>query len=480
MRLSLFSRLVIGYLAVFALLIAISVYAIQELRRFNVITRSNLEKDNRVLDYEKKLADSLLSQIRYERKFVITKDQALYREFLKFKSDFENYLNLALAVSDEKSSPLLNSIKQEHEHYVELFAKERAQIKAQKDYPQVWYKSEKDKVSDAILASLERLQSERHQDTYEKVRNLAEAGARAQQVAATMTVAALVLILAISFMITRSVTRPMTHLKNKTREIARGKFEGDLRIAAPPEISELAVAFNLMCQKLNMLDKMKSDFFASMSHELRTPLTSIKEGTGLLLDGVGGPTTEKQQKLLRILVEESNRLIDLVNSLLDLSKMEAGMMHYNFTKASLIPLIRKAVDEMTPLLEAKKIQVETDIAGALPAVNLDNERMLQALRNLIGNAVKFTPKSGHVTVAARPLDGKLQVSVHDTGPGIAAENLNAIFDKFRQANAKGAYSANGTGLGLAIAKHVITSHGGEIWAENHPERGSIFTFVLPC
>jgi len=135
---------------------------------------------------------------------------------------------------------------------------------------------------------------------------------------------------------------------------------------------------------------------------------------------------------------------------------------------------------MTPLLEAKKIQLDTDIAGSLPAVNVDNERMLQALRNLIGNAVKFTPKSGRVTVAVKQLDGKLQVSVHDTGPGIAAENLNTIFDKFRQGHTKGAYSANGTGLGLAITKHVISSHGGEIWAENHPQRGSIFTFVLPC
>jgi len=459
---------------------AISVYAIKELRSFNVITRSILEQDNRVLDYEKKLADNLLSQIRYERKFIITKDQALYREFLKFRQEFEKYLNSALAVSDAKSAPLLNSIREEHERYVELFGKEMAQIKAQKEYPQAWYKNEKDKVSDAILTNLERLQSERHQDTYEKVKNLADAGARAEEVAAKMTIAALLVILVVSFMITRSVTRPMTLLKNKTREIAGGKFEGNMQIAAPPEISELAVAFNLMCQKLNVLDKMKSDFFASMSHELRTPLTSIKEGTGLLLDGVGGPTTEKQKKLLRILVEESNRLIDLVNSLLDLSKMEAGMMHYRFAKASLVPLIRKAVEEMTPLLEAKEIQVETDIAGALPPVSLDNERMLQVLRNLIGNAVKFTPRSGRVTVAARPLDGKLEVSVHDTGPGIAAENLNAIFDKFKQGSAKGAYSANGTGLGLAIAKHVITSHGGEIWAENHPERGSTFTFVLPC
>jgi two-component system sensor histidine kinase GlrK len=225
---------------------------------------------------------------------------------------------------------------------------------------------------------------------------------------------------------------------------------------------------------------MKTDFFASMSHELRTPLTSIKEGTGLLLEGVGGATTEKQRKLLTILAEESNRLIGLVNSLLDFSKMEAGMMTYSFEKASLAPLIKKAVGEITPLLEAKGIQLETEVADGLPTVKLDRERILQALRNLLGNAIKFTPKAGRVKVSARPANGKVEVSVRDTGPGIAAENLKTIFDKFQQGNSAGAFSANGTGLGLAIAKHIIISHGGEIWAENHLDQGSTFIFVLPC
>ena len=235
-----------------------------------------------------------------------------------------------------------------------------------------------------------------------------------------------------------------------------------------------------MCRKLSEIDKIKSDFFASMSHELRTPLTSIKEGTGLLLEGVGGATTEKQRKLLTILAEESNRLIGLVNSLLDLSKMEAGMMNYSFEKASLAPLIKKAVGEITPLVEAKGIQLETEVPSGLPTVKVDRERILQALRNLIGNAVKFTPKAGRVKVAARPVTGKVEVSVRDTGPGIAAENLKTIFNKFHQENSGGAFSANGSGLGLAIAKHIIVSHGGEIWAENHPDQGSTFIFVLPC
>ena len=479
MRLSLFARLVIGYLAVFTLVMAVSLYALLKLRQFDEITQSILETNNPVLDYEKKLADSLLSEIRYERKFIFSRDEALYREFLKFKADFDRYLTEVLAKADPHAAVIFNQVKQDHAYYQELFSKETMQLKTRQNYPQTWYKNEKNKATDHILEVLDRLKSDTQQDTYRKVRKLADAGAQARQAAVVITITSLAFILAISFVITRSITKPITMLKNKTREIAQGKFNGDLRVSSPPEIQALAAAFNLMCQKLNELERMKADFFASMSHELRTPLTSIKEGTGLLLEGVGGATTDKQQRLLTIVAEESNRLISLVNSLLDLSKMEAGMMTYNFEKSGLAPLINKAVLEITPLIEAKEIRLETEIPDGLPVLKLDRERILQALRNLIGNAVKFTPKAGRVTVAVRSLDDKVEVSVRDTGPGIAPENLKTIFDKFHQGTLKGVFSANGTGLGLAMAKHIITSHGGQIWAENHPVQGSTFVFVLP-
>jgi len=224
---------------------------------------------------------------------------------------------------------------------------------------------------------------------------------------------------------------------------------------------------------------MKADFFASMSHELRTPLTSIKEGTGLLLDGVGGETTEKQRKLLAILAEESNRLINVVNSLLDLSKMEAGMMTYDFESGNVDPLIRRALAEMAPLIEAKQIKLESRVEAPLPPVRIDPERILQVLRNLLGNAVKFTPKGGQVSVLAKPVHGKLEVSVKDSGPGIPAESLISIFEKFSQGSHKGSHTRQGTGLGLAIAKSIISSHGGRIWAESQLGQGSIFIFVLP-
>src|SRR3990172_7191391 len=137
-----------------------------------------------------------------------------------------------------------------------------------------------------------------------------------------------------------------------------------------------------MCGKLKEMDKMKSDFFSLMAHELRTPLASIKEGTNLLLEGIGEAFKEKRKTVLTVIAEESNRLIDLVNSLLDLSKMEAGMMALRFETSDIKPLIHKAVSGMEPLAMAKDVSMNVEIPPDLPYVKIDEERILQALRNL--------------------------------------------------------------------------------------------------
>jgi len=480
MRLSLFSRLTLGYLTIFVLVTAVSAYAIYQLRSFDALTQSILSVDNSVLELEKVLSDLLYSQSRFEQNFVIARKEADFEQFLSLKEDFNGQLSRALALADAAAQDLLSQIQRDYQSYQELVTEEAQLIRAKKVYSQTEYKQAKEKFIDAILSFLEQIKANQQQATHAKLNQLAQTVDQALQVSIMITSACLIAIVLLSLLITRSITRPLALLKSKTRDIAEGRFDAGLRISSPPELAELAAAFNRMCERLGDLERMKADFFSSMSHELRTPLTSIKEGTGLLLDGVGGETTDKQRKLLTILAEESNRLIGVVNSLLDLSKLEAGMLNYEFETVNLDPLIRRAVAEIAPLVEAKQITVETAIDAPLPPARLDPERMLQVLRNLLGNAVKFTPKGGQVTVAASPVDGKLQVSVQDSGPGIPAESLTAIFEKFHQGNDKRAHTRLGTGLGLAIAKNIITSHGGEIWAESQLGQGSKFFFVIPC
>jgi two-component system sensor histidine kinase GlrK len=283
----------------------------------------------------------------------------------------------------------------------------------------------------------------------------------------------------ISFSITRSITKPLSLMRRRTRQVAGGDFDVGLDLSSPPEIGDLSQDFNLMCNKLKEMDKMKSDFFSLMAHELRTPLASIREGTNLLLEGIGGDFGERQREVLTIVAEESNRLTDLVNSLLDLAKMEAGMIALHPGRCDIGSLINKAVSGIRPLAMTKSVSIRVEIASVLPYPEVDAERILQALRNLIGNAVKFTPAGGHVTISAQPIERGLRVSVTDTGPGIRKEDLNAIFEKFQQATMTSYNEVKGTGLGLAIVKHIVNAHGGKVWVESEIGHGSAFIFLLP-
>ena len=480
MRLSLFSRLTFGYLVIFFAVALASAHAVLQLRDFRRLTESILKLDNRILDHEKTLADLMLAQSRAEQKFAITRDEAWYLQFVRLKIDFEGHLQEAFQLKDAAAMPLLQRVARDFQRYDEIVNEEARLVRSGKPYKQAEYKQNKDALIDSVLAAFEKLRVNQQQLTYAKMTDLAIAADQASEIATLISVSCLLAIVLLSLWITKSITRPIALVKEKTRQIAHGNFEGKLLVRSPPEIGELAAAINAMCEKLHEIDRMKADFFASMSHELRTPLTSIKEGTGLLLEGVAGETTEKQRKLLGILAEESNRLITVVNSLLDLSKMEAGMMVYEFELTSIDTLIKRALAEITPLLEAKKIVLESALDVDLPQVRVDTERILQVLRNLLGNAVKFTPHGGRVRVAAQAANGKITVSVKDSGPGIPAENLTSIFEKFNQGNRQSPYARQGTGLGLAIAKTIITSHRGRIWAESTPGSGSTFLFVLPC
>ncbi len=480
MRLSLFSRLTFGYLAIFVIVAAVSAYAVLQLRHFRELTESILKVDNRIVDYEKTLADLLLAQSRAEQKFAITRDETWYLQFARLKIDFEARLEGAFALKDPVAMPVLRLIADNFHRYDELVNAESRLVRAKRPYSQAQYKQDKDSLVDSMLASFEKLRVNQQQLTYAKMTDLAAAADQAREMSLTISIACLLAIVLMSLFITKSITRPIGLLKNQTREIAKGNFEAKLLVDSPPEIGELATAINSMCEKLQEIDKMKTDFFASMSHELRTPLTSIKEGTGLLLDGVGGAISVKQRKLLSILAEESNRLINVVNSLLDFSKMEAGMMAYEFEMATLDPLVKRAMAEITPLVEAKEIILESELDAPLPPIKIDPERILQVLRNLLGNAVKFTPKGGQVSIAVKTINGKLQVSVKDSGPGIPEDFLVSIFEKFNQGSRQAPNARQGTGLGLAIANSIITSHGGKIWAESVLGKGSTFIFALPC
>lgn len=452
-----------------------NVYAILKLVQLNTVILNSHTEDTRLVDTEKRLTDSIFSQQRYEQKYLITNDAALFNQFLAAKDDFERLLAEISVISDLPAyKDSFAKIKTYHKRYQFLVDTEVKHLKEKKHYDKNWYKSEKERASDGILAGLEALEDHSREDFYHKTKIVTEAGVSARRMAVISFLITVLLAILLSFFITRSITNPLMTLVKKTREIPTGVFHCDLEVSAPPEIVELSEAFTLMCDRLQEVDKLKADFFAMISHELKTPLTTIKEGTSLLLEGVGGSITEKQDRLLTIIATESKRLASLVNSILDLSKMEAGMMMYTFEQGAVRPLIEQVVREIVPYAEAKRIHIVTQMNTDSSVCRMDGERILDVLRNLVGNAIKFTPECGQVTIALNRLNGGLKVSVSDSGPGIPPEKLKTIFEKYESSDQK-----RGTGLGLAIVKYVVAAHGGKVWVESNTGEGSRFIFVLP-
>ncbi|MDP1992722.1 MAG: HAMP domain-containing sensor histidine kinase [Syntrophales bacterium] len=475
MKFGIFPRLTAGYLVVLFLLGASNVYAILKLVQFNTLILNSYNEDIRLLDSEKKIVDSLFSQRRFEQKYILTKDTILYNQFLSAKEDFERTL---AELNTIPVSPTQNDsfkiITESHQRYHFLVEAEVKNLKNNRNYNGNWYKIEKEKAADTILEEVKKLDEFSRKAFYNKTKIVSDAGALARTVAVISFMIAVLLVILLSLLITRSITNPLLKLVKKTRDIQRGIFDCNLDVSAPPEIKELTESFNLMCNRLKEVDKIKTNFFAMISHELRTPITTIKEGASLLIEGTCGSTTEKQSRLLTIIAAESNRLTSLVNSILDLSKMEAGMMEYNFENRSIEPLVEQVIDEITPYAEAKKIHVGNLLDTDLPSCRMDSERILDVLRNLVGNAVKFTPEKGQISIMANLRNGALEVSVCDSGPGIPKEKLSIIFEKYESSDQK-----KGTGLGLAIVEHIVTAHGGKVWAESDPGQGSRFIFVLP-
>ncbi len=226
------------------------------------------------------------------------------------------------------------------------------------------------------------------------------------------------------------------------------------------------------------VDRMKSEFIATVSHELRTPMTSVKGALGPLLGGAMGPVADAQKELLTIALNNADRLIRLINDILDLSRIEAGHLELRRDNIDIAAAIHDGLRELEGFRSQRQIRLDVELAPDLPPVMADPDRIGQVLVNLIGNALKFTEPGGQVTVRASRQGGELRVDLADTGPGIPAEHLQSIFERFNRAGGSTA-GKGGTGLGLAICRAIVREHGGSIWAESAPGQGSVFTFTLP-
>ena len=230
--------------------------------------------------------------------------------------------------------------------------------------------------------------------------------------------------------------------------------------------------------KLKELDRLKSNFLATMSHELRTPLTSVIGYSEMMLEGLGGPLTAEQREYLGIIMEKGENLLQLITSILDISKIEAGRVRLVLSEVDASQIMRDAVATLLPVARKKGLRVACEPA-ALPRIMADRDKLRQCLVNLCSNAVKFTPAGGTVTVRAEVAGERLALHVADSGIGIAEEHLGRVFDVFYQVDGSSTREYGGAGLGLSIVRSFVEAHGGEVKVRSTPGTGSTFTLLLP-
>ena len=240
-------------------------------------------------------------------------------------------------------------------------------------------------------------------------------------------------------------------------------------------------------QELRKIDAMKSEFVSVASHELRTPLAAIKNSVQLMLSGKTGEINENQVKFLSMAERNINRLTNILNDLLNLSKIESGKIELKFEDIELKGIIELTASSLRIQADGKSIQIEVEVPEQIPAVYGDPEKIEQILTNIIGNSIKFTAEGGKILITAKLLSPEKEggprhtvaVYVKDTGIGIPPEHLEPIFEKFHQVEGSLHRSVSGTGLGLAITKGLVEAHQGKIWVESEVGKGSTFTFTLP-
>jgi signal transduction histidine kinase len=231
-------------------------------------------------------------------------------------------------------------------------------------------------------------------------------------------------------------------------------------------------------EQLESANRHKSQFLANVSHELRTPLNSIIGFTRIVLRRIGAQIPDLQKENLQKVLISSEHLLNLINELLDLSKIEAGRMEVYAETFQLNDVVRMATSTVEPMLKDGRVRLLTEIAPDIPPLKTDRDKLKQAVLNLLSNAAKFTER-GEIKVAAWQENGNVKLTVSDTGIGMKPEALNYIFDEFRQADMSSTRKYGGTGLGLAIVKRFINLMGGDIGVESEVGKGSTFTITLP-
>ena len=313
----------------------------------------------------------------------------------------------------------------------------------------------------------------------------------AQQTFMLQTTAAIIISLIavdltiIGFFLSQSITKPIKELHDVALEVQKGNFTAKAKITTEDEIAELGHAINqgiTALEKIDIerkqLDKAKSEFLSMISHELRTPITPLKVQLQMLQEEYFGKLTDKQKESLDVIVRNTGRLNKIIEDFLEISRIEAARLKFNFRKTDLKQTVKETVGLLEGFAQGKKISLVTQIPQ-LPLIEVDPDRVSQVLRNLVHNAIKYSHPNSKIEISTTPQRDHIVFSVKDYGAGMSPEDQLRVFEPFYQIEETSSRPHGGTGLGLAICRGIVESQKGKIWVESRLDHGSTFSFTIP-
>ena len=302
----------------------------------------------------------------------------------------------------------------------------------------------------------------------------------------------------LSLAVSRTIASPLRRISRTASRIGAGEFAARVECAPTGEIGELAATVNRMAQQLEAmfgqlarektileenierarrLEQMRRNFVANASHQLRTPLTGARGFLEALVDGTAS-TPEARERCAAVALQQLARMQALIDKLMDLSRFDAGAAELECEAVKAPELLEGAVLAFEPRLREAQLRLETQTDPDLPEITADGARLIEALGNLLDNAIRFSPAGGRIVIAATREGDRIRLSVRDEGPGVPEGDLESVWERFHTRAPSGQTSA-GMGLGLAIVREIVSAHGGEVFAHNAPEGGAVFGFTLP-
>src|SRR6266851_1329654 len=479
------TKLLVAFLIIVGLLIALGAVGLEVLGEVKRRSEDLVKLQRKIAAYRQMQHDTTAQLYSVAAALLVPEDRsldAILRQLNQFGYDLDR---LQFVARDEVE--LLGRVRADYDEFirvvtrvVELIRSGRAAEGRELQLAQAT------PLADRLERLTNQLVNQTEADMVASVDTSHDAFVRARWAVIAVAVGATGLALVLGFAISWSLVGAVIAMNAGLAQIASGDFSRHVDIPNRDELGALAVNLNRMNDELGRLyeeieavSRHKSEFLANMSHELRTPLNAVIGFSEVLDDRMFGELNDKQAEYVRVILTSGRHLLSLINDILDLSKVEAGRMELDLGTFNLRIALENALTLIRERAMRHGLALDLTVDETLGDVVADERKFKQVLLNLLSNAVKFTPEGGRIEVRAVPTDGAVEISVSDTGIGIAPENQELIFEEFRQVGGDYAHKREGTGLGLTLARRFVELHGGRIWVKSQPGHGSTFTFSIP-